>query len=124
MAVIAISLPLGLCTEPRFITISWPFFVIGAVLVMENSMVRVSFKYAYAVLTLLFSQFWLPINSAPWRLDFYGGYNQLYFMHHGLFMVMGALPYALYVALVLVSLLWLRSSMTTVKATGEALPVQ
>ena len=90
LGIIGISLPLILVTEPRFITSAWPFFVLGGVLVFEEIKVRDSFKYLFAVMTLLFSQFWLKINIAPWTKEIYDGLGdfpkQLYFMHYGFFM--------------------------------------
>jgi hypothetical protein len=115
MAVVALSLPLGLCTEPRFITCAWPFFVLGAVLVMERTAVGARFKLVFSVLTLFFSQFWLPINSAPWSTDYYGGYNSLYFMHQGMFMIMDAIPYTIYVVFIGATFLWLRAAMLVAK---------
>jgi len=116
MAVVAFTLPLGLSTEPRYITCAWPFFVLGAVLAMERTTSSSTFRYVFPALTILYSQFWLPINSAPWTLDYYGGYNTLYFMHQGMFMVMEALPYILYVACFGATFLWLRNSLLTAKA--------
>jgi hypothetical protein len=116
VAVVALSLPLGLCAEPRYVTCAWPFFVLGAVLVMERAIWDPSFKFVFSVLTILYSQFWLPINSAPWTPDYYGGYNSLYFMHQGMFMVMDVLPYILYVIFIAATFLWLRNSLLTNKA--------
>jgi hypothetical protein len=104
-------LPLGLSTEPRFITCAWPFFVLGAVLVMERVTMGRQFNFVFSILTIFYSQFWLPINSAPWTLDYYGGYNSLYFMHQGMFMIMDVIPYIFYVIFLGITFMWLRSSM-------------
>ena len=111
LAVVALSLPLGLSAEPRFITCAWPFFVLGAVLAMERTTMGRSFKYVFTILTIFYSQFWLPINSAPWTLDYYGGYNSLYFMHQGMFMIMGVIPYIFYVIFLGITFIWLCRSM-------------
>ena len=124
MAIVALSLPLGLCTEPRFITCAWPFFVLGIVLVMEHASMSRSSKYVYSVFTIFYSQFWLPINSAPWTPDHYGGYNSLYFMHHGMFMVMDVMPYIIYVICISATFLWLADSLRTAKpALGDSVGV-
>lgn len=90
MVVIGISLLFGLVGEPRFMTIAWPFLVLGLVLAMERSSTKGTFKYVFVVLTVLYAQFWMKLNLAPW----FGADNegllefpkQLFFMHYGLWM--------------------------------------
>lgn len=90
VAVVGISLLLGMVGEPRFMTIAWPFLVLGFVLVFERSCTKASFKYVIAAFTLFYAQFWMKLNLAPWLppddqgiLEFP---KQLYFMHYGLWM--------------------------------------
>lgn len=113
MAVVGLNLPLGLPTEPRFVTFGWPFFVLGAVLAMEGRTRSATFKYAFAALTILYSQFWMKINLVPWP----GGDNeylfefpkQLYLMHLGMWMNWWS--YSLQLCAIALSALWLRSTM-------------
>lgn len=90
VAVISITLLLGLAGEPRFFTIGWPFIVFTVVLLLENLAVKASFKYLLLALTVLSAQFWLPLNLVPWVGYDYEGLQdfpkQLYFMHYGLWM--------------------------------------
>lgn len=90
VALVGISLPLGLVGEPRFMTISWPFLVLGLVLVLEKTSVKTSFKYVFAALTIMYAQFWMRLNMAPWMPPDGAGLfefpKQLYFMHYGLWM--------------------------------------
>lgn len=90
MAIIGISLLLGLVGEPRFMTICWPFLVLGLVFVLEASSTKASFKYVLIVLTVLYAQFWMKLNLAPWLGGDSDGLQefpkQLYFMHYGLWM--------------------------------------
>jgi hypothetical protein len=90
VAVIGIHLFLGLFAEPRFITLCWPFFVLGLVRAIESSDKKASFKYVFITLSIVYAQFWLRINYAPWLssdpADMYVLPKQLYFMHVGLFM--------------------------------------
>jgi hypothetical protein len=90
IAVIGLHLFLGLTGEPRFFTIGWPFFVLAIVQAMESSERKKSFKYVFIILTILYAQFWLRINYAPWlssdTADMFVLPKQLYFMHIGSFM--------------------------------------
>ena len=74
--------------ELLIVTIGWPFFVLGAVLVMENRHTKASLKYVFVVLIILYRQFWLKLNSTPRSQEIYGDLlefpPQLYFMHYDL----------------------------------------
>jgi hypothetical protein len=118
VAVIGLNLPLGLVAESRFVTFAWPFFMLGAVLAMESRTKSTAFKFAFAVLTILYAQFWMKINLAPWTgsdyehlLDFP---KQVFFMHYGLWMNWWS--YSLQLCVIVLSVLWLRSTMLPVKA--------
>lgn len=65
-AVIAFSLPLILVTEPRFITLSWPFFVLVGVLVYDINLHSKALFVVYSALTLGLSQFWFINNPITW----------------------------------------------------------
>ena len=88
--VVALSLPLGLVAEPRFITLTWPIAVLGLTLTFEDMERRASFKYIFAGLTVDFAQFWMKVNTAPWpKPDEEGLFElpkQIYFMHYGLWL--------------------------------------
>jgi hypothetical protein len=90
VGVVGVSLPLGLATEPRYITAAWPFLVMGLVIAMEKEEMRTSCKYIFGVLTVLFAQFWMKLNLAPWTggdLEGILGFpKQVYFMHLGYWM--------------------------------------
>jgi hypothetical protein len=87
MAVVAISLPLAMPCEPRFITISWPFLVLGVVLVTDKLEKKPSFNFVLMALTLLWAQFWFKLNWAHWEGGQFDGLKdfpkQMYFMHYG-----------------------------------------
>jgi hypothetical protein len=90
VGIIAISMILGLANEPRFLTIGWPFMVLGAVLMLEGLKLSKSFKYLLLALTILYAQFWIRLNYTPWLppdseglLDYP---KQLFFMHYGVWM--------------------------------------
>jgi len=90
VAVIGISLPVGLISEPRAVTIAWPFFVLAIVIVLEKLRFKASFKYVLAILTILYAQFWMKLNLAPWTPPDWAGLQdfpkEVYFMHYGLWM--------------------------------------
>ncbi len=112
VAVVGLSLPLGLVTEPRFITLGWPFLVLGIVLAMERINRLNSFKYVFASLTILYAQFWMKINLAPWSSNEYEGLldfpKQVFFMHYGLWM--NWLAYLVQLFAIVVSFLLLRKT--------------
>ena len=115
--VITTSLCLGLVGEPRFLTLGWPFIVLGLVLAMESSTKKPNFKYAFIFLTILYGQFWIRLNYAPWPGSD-GEYlqnfpKQLYFMHYGLWM--SWLTYILQSIFLILSALWLRSTVIKIK---------
>ena len=109
MAIVAISITLGLVNEPRFLTIGWPFLVLGIVLVLEESKTKPAFKYVLLVLTILYAQFWMRLNLSPWMPPDYEGLQdypkQLYFMHYGLWM--SWLSYLIQLPVLVFSAYWL-----------------
>jgi hypothetical protein len=113
MAVVGMTLVLGLTTEPRFVTLGWPFLVLGGVLAMERTTTAPSFKYVWAALTIVFAQFWLKMNLAPWSPGIYddlGAFpKQVLFMHYGLWM--GWWAYLGQFAVVALCLGWLRRAL-------------
>jgi len=121
VAVIFISLPLGFLGEPRMITLGWPFFVLGVVLVLERLEKKASFKYVLGLFTVLYAQFWLVINVSPWlSLDDASLLEfpvQLYFMHYGLWM--SWFSYFLQLPVVIISVVLLRNSIVGVSADIE-----
>ena len=120
VAILGISLPFGLVGEPRFMTIAWPFLVLGLVLALEASRKKASFKYVFTALTILYAQFWMKINLAPWVGNDSQGLQefpkQIYFMHYGLWMSWWA--YLLQLCALVISAVWLRSTMLPVKAVN------
>lgn len=90
VAIIGISLPLSLMSEPRFLTVAWPFFVLALVLALERSIVDATFKYILGGFTVLYAQFWMKLNLAPWELPDWAALQdfpkEVYFMHYGLWM--------------------------------------
>jgi hypothetical protein len=122
VAIIGISLPLGLVGEPRFMTIAWPFLVLGLVLVLEVSSMKASFKYVLIVLTVLYAQFWMKLNLAPWLGGDSEGLQefpkQIYFMHYGLWMSWWA--YVIQFIALVISALWLHKAVIKVGLTAES----
>lgn len=116
MAIVGMSLPLGLVGEPRFMIIAWPFMVLGLVLAMESSTIKSSFKYALTFLTILYAQFWLKLNIAPWEggdFDMLQEFpKQMYFMHYGLWM--GWWAYFIQLVALTLSFLWLRTTIVKI----------
>lgn len=110
VAVLGISLPFGLVGEPRFMTVAWPFLVLGIVLALELSNKKASFKYVFAALTILYAQFWMKLNLAPWIGGDSDGLQefpkQIYFMHYGLWM--SWVSYLIQLFLIIISTLWLK----------------
>jgi len=100
---------LGLACEPRFMTAAWPFIVLVFVLTFETMRTTVSFKYVLSALTVLYAQFWMRFNLAPWSAPDSAGLKdypkQLYFMHYGLWMSWWS--FAIQFAALVLSTLWL-----------------
>jgi len=113
VAVIGISLLLGLVGEPRFLTLAWPFLVLGITLDLEGVRTRAPFRCALVIITVVFSQFWLRINAAPWPQPDTEGIllfpKQLYFMHLGLWMSWWS--YSVQGVLLVLTALWLRRTL-------------
>lgn len=116
VAIIGISLPLGLIGEPRFMTIAWPFLVLGLVLALEASSTKASFKYVLTALTIAYAQFWMKLNLAPWLGGEYEGLQefpkQVYFMHYGVFMNWWS--YSLQLTALVLSAMWLHKTVIKV----------
>ena len=112
VAVIGTTLILGLVGEPRFMTIAWPFLVLGLVLVLDASKPKASFKYVLISLTVVYAQFWMKINVAPWLSPDSEGLQdfpkQLYFMHYGLWMSWPT--YLVQLPIIIISAFLLRNS--------------
>ena len=117
VAIIGISMFLGLACEPRFITAAWPFFVLVFVLAFETSSTKTSFKYVLFTLTILYAQFWMMFNLTPWSSSDYEGLQdypkQLYFMHYGLWMSWRS--YAIQLVALVFSTIWLRKTIRKVE---------
>lgn len=112
VAVIGTTLILGLVGEPRFMTIAWPFLVLGLVLVLDASKTKASFKYVLISLTVVYAQFWMKINVAPWLPPDGEGLQdfpkQFYFMHYGLWM--SWLTYLVQLPIIIISTFLLKNS--------------
>jgi hypothetical protein len=117
VAIMGFSMFLGLVCEPRFLAAAWPLFVLAFVLAFETSSTKASFKYALFVLTILYAQFWMMFNLAPWSSSDFEGLQdypkQLYFMHYGLWMSWWT--YAIQFAALVLSAIVLRK---TINKTG------
>jgi len=85
--IIAINIILSLDCEPRFITLGWPFIVVGGVLAMDAIKPTTQYKYLFILCTILASCCWLKINSPSWspvaEADLFILPKQLFFMHYG-----------------------------------------
>jgi len=114
VAIIGISMFLGLVCEPRFLTAAWPFIVLVFVLTFEKLSTSTSFKIVLSVLTILYAQFWMKYNLAPWSaLDSQGLKDypkQIYFMHYGLWMSWWS--YAIQFTALVLSALWLSKTLS------------
>jgi len=112
VAILFVSLPLCIASEPRFVTLAWPFFVLTLVLTLERSGAMVPSRFALIALTIAYGQFWLPINIVSWQPPDFDGLldfpKQLYFMHYGLFMSWAS--YFIQLLALVLSALWLYSS--------------
>jgi hypothetical protein len=110
VAIIGLSLPLGLAAEARFITIAWPCCVLVLVRVLETIKLNASLKWTLLAFTVFYSQFWIKINIAPWTgpdtvglLEFP---KQMLFMHYGLWM--NWTSYLVQLIIIFFSAIWLR----------------
>ena len=116
VAVIGTTLILGVVGEPRFMTIAWPFLVLGLVLVLDASKTKASFKYLFIFLTVIYAQFWMKINVAPWLSPDGEGLQdfpkQLYFMHYGLWM--SWLTYLVQLPIIIISAFLLKNSIAKI----------
>lgn len=117
VAILGFSLFLGLVGEPRFMTIAWPFLVLGIVLSLEVSNKKASFRYALTTLTVVYAQFWMRFNLAPWLPPDNAGLQeypkQLYFMHYGLWMNWWA--YIIQFVILILSSIWLHKTVIKVE---------
>jgi hypothetical protein len=119
MAIMGMCMLLGLVGEPRFLTTAWPFLVLVFVQAFEKMRVKASFKYAFTFLTVLFAQFWMKINLAPWPASPFEGIQdypkQIYFMHYGLWMSWWS--YCIQLVALILSAMWLHRTMRNVGDT-------
>jgi hypothetical protein len=87
---ILLSLPLALVSEPRYFTLVWPFISTCVILATERFKLSTTTIVGIAILALLFSRAWLPINVAPWTggetEGLYEFPKQLWFMNFGFWM--------------------------------------
>lgn len=87
VGLVAFTLPLALPIEPRFILGAWPFVVLALVLALEELRPTRAFAIAFATLTVLLAQFWMPLNVGPWTGTDHEGLlsfpKQMVFMHYG-----------------------------------------
>lgn len=114
VAIMALSLPLGLVTEPRYITAAWPFMVFALVLALEKLPRDASFNTIFAILTILFAKFWLKINWWTWPdTGTYVGLEefpkQMYFLSYGFWMNWAT--FLIQLLIVVLSTVWLRKTM-------------
>ncbi|MBF0561021.1 MAG: hypothetical protein HQL37_03180, partial [Alphaproteobacteria bacterium] len=110
VAIVGITLLLGLATEPRFILGGYPFLVLALVLVLERLKPSRPFLYAFFALSILYAEFWLKLNIPPWKEWplFDGGQEfpkQMMLMHLGMFMSMTS--YFIHLPVVIISGWWL-----------------
>jgi hypothetical protein len=121
VVIIGITLFLGMVGEPRFLTLGWPFFVLVLVLALETSVTNSTFKYVLSALTILYAQFWMKFNLAPWLPPDGAGLlefpKQLYFMHYGLWMSWWA--YGIQLILIVLSALGLHRTVIKVGANEK-----
>jgi len=119
VAIMGISMLLGLVCEPRFITAAWPLFVLVFVLTFKTLSTNTSFKYVLTALTILYAQFWMRFNLATWSTSDYEGLKeypkQLYIMHYGLWMNWWS--YIIQFAAIVLSAMWLSTTISKVGAT-------
>lgn len=90
IGVLALSLPLALATEPRFVTAAWPFAVYAMVLSLRGLLVHHTAVISFALLSMFFAHFWLPLNWGRWptpdHADLLEFPKQIYFLHFGYWM--------------------------------------
>jgi hypothetical protein len=119
VAIIGITMLLGFNGEPRFLTAAWPLIVFVFVLSFEAYHTMASFKYAFAVISVVYAQFWMKLTLAPWLPpDDEGLLNypkQLYFMHYGLWM--NWWTYSIQLITLVLSALWLYKTVSKVGST-------
>jgi hypothetical protein len=115
VAIIGISIPLGLACEPRFITVGWPFFVLGIVMVLERTRFKRGFQFALIALTIAYAQFWMRFNLVPWESspDPLEYPRQLYYMHYGLWMSWES--YIIQFSAVIFSAIWLYKNIRNIE---------
>ncbi|MFT4116879.1 hypothetical protein [Bradyrhizobium sp.] len=109
--VVAITLPLVLVTESRFMLGGWPCLVLGLALALERSGISKPLLYLFAALTILNGQIWLKFNIAPWVGNDYADLTefpkQMYFLHYGPWMGWPAYLVQLPLVLAAAWLLWI-----------------
>ncbi len=117
---VALTLPLMLVTEPRFITFQWPFLTLCTVLAVERRL-NGRFLAGFAATAILFSKFWLPINYAAWVGADDAGIDQfpkqMYFMNLGFWMTWW--PFVVQTAVVIAVAFLMRGALSRADRRGS-----
>lgn len=117
MAVVAIHLPLGLVSEPRFYTLIWPLLLLCLLIVSQKIVFSQNLKKLFIVLTILFSKFWLIINWGFWSPGITDNLSdfpkQFLFMHYGLYT--SWLTYLIHLPLIILCGFLLKKSVVEIK---------
>lgn len=72
----AVTLPLVLVTESRFILGAWPSLMSGLALASDRFGTSKLFGYPFGALTILNSQLWLRFNIGPWEGNDYANLTE------------------------------------------------
>lgn len=111
VGIVAVTLPLVLVTESRFILGAWPSLVLGLALALDRSGTSKLFGYLFGALTILNTQLWLEFNIAPWEGNDYADLSdfpkQMFFLHYGPWMGWPAYLVQLPLILFAAYLLWI-----------------
>jgi hypothetical protein len=111
VGIVAVTLPLVLVTEARFILGAWPILALGLALALDRSGTSKSLRYLFGVLTILNTQLWLKFNIAPWEGNDYADLaelpKQMFFLHYGPWMGWPAYLIQLPLVLLAAYLLWM-----------------
>lgn len=90
VAIVAATVLLALPTEPRYLTLGWPFLVAAIASAFDRARPSRAFDWTFAGLVALLSHAWLPLTLVPWtgadEDDLQSFPKQLYFMHFGMWM--------------------------------------
>lgn len=111
VGIVAITLPLVLVTEARFILGAWPSLILALALTLDRSGTSKLFGYLYGALTILNNQLWLKFNIAPWEGNDYAELaefpKQMFFLHYGPWMNWPAYLVQLPLILLAAYVLWI-----------------